>query len=699
MNHRETIALENDCYRLEMDSEHGAIHRIYDRIACLELIAEPRLAANFQVLLPLRDMQANTLLGKEQRLTAFEQTAQGVTLYWKGPLENPQGAFDLDVAMHIELAGQAISFRLDVHNRTPFQVAEVWYPLLGGITGIGERKDTEAMIPFMGESCYPDLFQNFRGMVELGTPVPEYFFPYSTSMPMPWVDLYNRRLERGVYFSCHDTVPRFGALRFQMQPGIAHGRLDTWPRSEELDKNIPAGITANWVNFPYTQPGETFEGPPVVVQCHEGDWHEGARIYRQWFTSHFPLPDPKGSWLRQEMAFQNTMFLLPEGNVQRIFHDIPGWAQDALDYGVKSVLISGWDRGGHDNQYPYYEPDARLGTWEDLAAAVRECHQMGMRVFFFANFQPVDPTTDWYREELHRYRSMDPWGCSTPMGWGMGTLGARMGFTKHPMVKASPAFSEFRAIIIRQMVQLARIGADGLQIDKLNSVGMDFNPTLSESPDRASCEGILKGLDELLSACRAVNPEFCVSVESAWDRTLQYSDVAWVWHPTWVIDHAPAYKFTFPEWLPAIAITQPYDYNVVNTAVRFGYQLLIGPAHYTASMQDGPMRPLSTYIREILRMREELKDTIFMGEFLDTLETHVQGHERIRFSTHRNPRTGKRACVLVNFGETPHRASVSFAGNLAGTARIHRPFEKVRSRKFPVTLTIPAERLAIVLEE
>ncbi len=44
------------------------------------------------------------------------------------------------------------------------------------------------------------------------------------------------------------------------------------------------------------------------------------------------------------------------------FKDLPRWALDTLEYGVKSVLVSGWSLGGHDGSYPYYEPDPRLGT-------------------------------------------------------------------------------------------------------------------------------------------------------------------------------------------------------------------------------------------------------------------------------------------------------------------------------------------------
>lgn len=98
-----------------------------------------------------------------------------------------------------------------------------------------------------------------------------------------------------------------------------------------------------------------------------------------------------------------------------------------MKYDVKSVLISGWNKGGHDNLYPYYEPDERLGTWEELEAGIRKCHEMGLKVYFFVNFQPVDNDTDWYRRELHQYCIMDPWGGFSQHGVWYGNPGGKDG--------------------------------------------------------------------------------------------------------------------------------------------------------------------------------------------------------------------------------------------------------------------------------
>ena len=255
---------------------------------------------------------------------------------------------------------------------------------------------------------------------------------------------------------------------------------------------------------------------------------------------------------------------------------------------------------------------------------------------------------------------------------------------------------QYREVIVDKMRKLAEIGADGIHYDKVGAGDLDFNPELPLPVDQAHPTGIIKCMEGTLAACRAIRPDFCLSVESHWDRLLSYCDAWWLWYD--MLDHVPVMKYTFPEFFPTFAVVQPWDYNNVNNAVRFGYQLLVGPVRYSASMANEQSRPISAYIREVIRIREELKDTILFGEFLDTLEVTVEAGDHVKYSVHRNSETGQRACVLINLGETPEDVTIGFAGPPA-PVRIHMPFQEPQTFEPPVALTIPGERLAIVVEE
>jgi hypothetical protein len=698
------IKLENDFYLVQLDDQTGAVTGLLDKAARIELIAEPRLAETFRLLLPLEDLEAHYLLGTEQAPPEIDRTISGVILRWEGPLTSACGSFSLAVTGFIDFVGPAVQFRIVVENQTRHRLAEVWHAALGGIIGLGEREDTKVLIPEWGRARYDNLFQNFPESMGIGggggLRFPEYYAEYPRSLSMPWLDIYNERIGRGLYYACHDELPRVTALRLEMHPGLARKRASgNWPTRLEIaaqQDTYPPGVVMNWVHLPYTAPGGCFSGPTVVLCGHAGDWHAAAGIYREWFAAHFPLPRPQTRWLRGQQAVQDAMFLLPEGNIMLTFRQIPQWAREAAACGVKTVMISGWNVGGHDNQYPTYSPDPRLGTWDDLAQAIAECHHMDIRVLFFANIQSVDTSTDWYRQDLHRYRVMSAKDAAGTAGWGMGTLGARMGYTCPPCGNCDPAFDAYRRIIVDQMRKLAEIGADGIHFDKVGGGGMDFNPALTRGPDQAHPGGILQCLEQTLEACRALRPDFGLSVESHWDRLLSYCDAWWLWHDE---DHVPAMKFTFPEFFPTFTVAQPWDYVNVNRAIQYGYQLLVGPVRYSASLADPQYGLLSAYIRESLRIREELKDTILFGEFLDDRETRVTVAEHLTFKTHRNPATGRRACVLVSHGPTPLRTSVAFDGNDAGQAEIQQPFAKAQAYTLSSAMEIPPERFLIVVEQ
>ena len=124
---------------------------------------------------------------------------------------------------------------------------------------------------------------------------------------------------------------------------------------------------------------------------------------------------------------------------------------------------------------------------------------------------------------------------------------------------------------------------------------MNFNPEIEKmglSPDKSIWQGVLKLCEELMSECRKINPGFCMSTEGAWDQIMQYTDVGWMWHNSWEADHTNVFKYTFSQWTPCYAACQPFDYILVNNAVRFGYQLFVGPMDYTSSMDDKLMKGL-----------------------------------------------------------------------------------------------------------
>ena len=704
------MLLENAHYHIEIEETRGIILGIRDKVGGYDLISEPRLAENYRLLLPLPQMQSNYILGKDQRLSSLDALDDGVRLRWDGPLTNAQGCFDLSVTLWIEFVGETIQFRCEVENRTDFALAEVWYPVIGGMAGLGEgeaAKRTGVLVPHGYSQWVRDLFRTFGAGECLGVDGGEHAFNYPGNMSMPWTSLYHPDLRRGALFMVKDTEPRCKLLRFGLVPGTAHQRVDgDWPALDETG-DTPIGVIMSWTMLPYTPPGARYIGPPVVLQCHAGGWKDAARLYRSWFERAFGVVDARGSWIREKTTSLDTMFMLPEDNVSLTFADIPAWARTAKKHGVTAVLISGWQVGGHDRGYPRYTPEPRLGSWDDLEAGIHACHALGVRVYFFVNVQPADMTTTWYREELHRYRVLDPWGSGYGhCGFGMGTLSARMGLTDVGMEQLSPAFPRVREIFVEQMRKLAQIGADGVHIDKFLCPGLDFNPLLEMAPDQADWWGMLQTVEEMLAACRAINPEFAFSYEGWFDRLMSYSDIVW-WAPS---EHS-VMKIAFPEWTPHVSVTQPYAFNTVNLAVLRAQHLLAGPRNYQAGMDYAPMQALNRYIGEITRIRESMVPLLAAGALVDASDPLFAADPPLlqvagsfaasphgQWSVFRDAYTGCRAVVLANLGRSPLDAEGITLADGAERCRVYQAFTAPIETSMPAALTVPAERVVILVE-
>ena len=294
---RASIALENDRYRVEVSRAHGAITRIFDKTGKLELIREPRLAGNFKFTLPLpgkepwETIEANYVLGEGQPLSSFNVQERTLTLRWQQPLKSRTGEeYDVAATMGIELEGEAIRFTLQIENRTPYKIGEVFFPILGGVMGLGsthrELKSTRLVRPTGTGAVSSDIFFLFANSSGLGDQGPEQFYHYPKDLPEPWMELHNSGLRRSVYLGSHDRADRSQVLHLEMLPGNAETpRWDgNWPRPEEL-YGLPAGVLISFVEFANHPPDKTYEAASVVLEAHDGDWQEGQRIYRNWRTS------------------------------------------------------------------------------------------------------------------------------------------------------------------------------------------------------------------------------------------------------------------------------------------------------------------------------------------------------------------------------------------------------------------------------
>src|SRR5208337_606751 len=422
-----TEEVETPICRLRLDRRNGNLVGLTWKNPSLEVIQEPRLGENFRLLLPRPGYEANYFVSSEQRVSRIEKTAEGATCVYE-TLRDARETLSVKVRYHIRAAGEKLEFAIGVDNPTELPLAEVFFGIVGGQQGLGNRLDTESLVPGLNSNLAPSVFTSFRaggyGGGNLGIRYDAGGFIYPGAMQMGWMEFFNPQANLGLYYANHDAESRLTGLYFELRPFTKSAAVgDNWPTPADVPAGEPIGLTMGWLKFPYLKRG-TFNSGPVALQVHRGDWHEGSELYRSWFDQHFQVRRP-ASWLRKEMAWQSIIISNCEDVIVHRFKDLPKLAADATKYGVTTFEILGWDMGGIDRGYPQYRPDPRLGTHEEFRQALAEMKKLGVHPLIFANQDVADTATALFREKLHRYVLMGKWAVDTSVfGWGEGTITA-----------------------------------------------------------------------------------------------------------------------------------------------------------------------------------------------------------------------------------------------------------------------------------
>jgi hypothetical protein len=139
----------------------------------------------------------------------------------------------------------------------------------------------------------------------------------------------------------------------------------------------------------------------------------------------------------------------------------------------------------------------------------------------------------------------------------------------------------------------------------------------------------------------------------------------------------------------------------MNNGMRYGLVWDLAPRHYNDSVDETLTRPLARYVQQLIRIRTEYKDLLFFGRFNDTLGANVTSDPDVRYSVFRSldARDHDIASVLVNFGNQPESATISFPHRSGEKVRISAPFEADRIATLPAHLTIPPSRCVVVVSQ
>ena len=235
--------------RFSIDPATGDISSL--RLDCRELLHAPS---------PLFRMGLRDRKGGKIVLTAHDAARRRL-----GDACCAFDSFPLDFSVRVTFGGEEkAEWGIRVDNRTDAQVEWVEFPCLtveplrenGGDARIVYPYNEGALIEDIHRHTYrePD-YPSYASFDMFPNMVCSQFLLYLTE-------------GRGLYFAAHDPARGVKQISFYEDRG---------------------GVALQIRGYCGLEPGESYESPyPCVLRAFEGDWQEGAELYRAWFQAHLP---------------------------------------------------------------------------------------------------------------------------------------------------------------------------------------------------------------------------------------------------------------------------------------------------------------------------------------------------------------------------------------------------------------------------
>lgn len=396
--------------------------------------------------------------------------------------------------------GAAVSLRIRLRNGSRKRCRALSFLALGRLALPGWR----ASVP------YSSGWLTDAGRLPVGDRIE---IAYPVWLAMQWLEAFGGGL--GVYLGVHDALAWRKLLAVANVDGDP-GLLVTFPDLELL-------------------PGEEYTAPPLVVSVHAGDWHEGARLYRDWLLTWAHLPEPP-AWVQELPGW--AWVGMKEQHAERptrTFADLPAVSRSTGAVGMPTIQVASYFEHGHDTHYPLYVAGDCLGGEGGLLEAMEAIRAAGRRVSLYTNGRLMDPASpllvgrDWRRwcvaaAQPGEGTDWDPDGRLVKETYGSVTFAV-----------GCPSCREWADLLLERLAYVVEAyRPDGLYVDQV-CCGVSlpcYAPGHDHGKPYEAWGGYIALMRRLRAAVKAANPDCYIATEGVCDAFGQFLDVYQV-HNDW----------------------------------------------------------------------------------------------------------------------------------------------------------------------
>ena len=646
--------LEGKAMRYALD-EKSQVVSIYNRLTAHEYVHIPGELWK----LIYREGERNEIPVYASHQTAvFTEESNRLTLTYTG-LQGDGRILETDLRIILEMDDRGLTARSEIENRDEqAQIMEISLTAVSGVRSLcGEpAKDAIAWplqmgirvpCPALSDLSVYSGFRKYERHDQFHTDLDN---PYPGGTSMQWYDWYNEH--EGLYVGSHDTSQHTICLH--------------------VERDVRCNILRMGINrYPMLGKGESYRSAPTVYWPHLGDWHQGAKFYREFMTGsgHWTAPD-QPEWVRDFSGWLRLIFKQHHGECNWDFHDIPRLYDEAEAAGIKTIFLLGWEKGGFARRWPDYVVDKRMGGESVLKKGIDYVHARGGKVLMFLSYALIDRQSDFYlREGGNTCTIKSMWGEEIPFAetyCGEGTY-RKIPNPPMPMYLSCPGSDLWQQKMIASANTCLDLGADGVLYDIGGHLPFFcYDPShhhLKPSHSHERKGERYKGLRENV---KKHGSSLVVLQEHVVDVLSQHMDICQSVNsckqPHEMVE---MFRYTFPE----LIITNresgqdESDYrNDINRTVLLGLRFDMTIYRCCGTLSDIPR--YAAYLAEINALRARHADTLLRGRFVDEDGFRWSNHT-VRAKGYAGSH-GEESVVLWNPTDTPLTTTVTFDNGTSG---------------------------------
>jgi Domain of unknown function (DUF6259) len=685
------VVLEDSALLVAFDPGTGALTRMEHKATHWPIERRPALGISFRLHAPLPTQRTNFVLGNKQRAKRVEKiSGDQVRLQWSDLASEHGGVLPITFTATVTLNNGRLTFDGKLDNQSSLPVETIDFPYFGDLNPpapddlmTAEHMWTGAL---QGQEIYPHFSNNLGYW---GVRWPTKTFNSNESQ----FCLIQAR-EQGIYAAVHDPAIRYLLqFTFEQHPGVIDWNENAVPREDEIS-GIPAHLEFRTCHFIFAHAHTTADLAPVVLEPYSGDWHAGLDIYKDWRATWFSKPRiPEwardvNSWLQLQIDGAEQDYSIP-------YREVVKYGLECAENGVAAIQLVGWHRGGQDGGEPRLDTDPGLGTWQELHDAIAQVQAKGVKMILFAKPVFADMSTDWYKEVLYKYESVDPYGNKYESGsFSYFTPTQLAGINNRRRAIMDVCCQEYRDVATHEFQKIVDLGAAGWLFDEVlqhNGILYNFSADHGYTPPGFLFSGDIPLVKQFRAAADKTNSDFLFAGEGPGDWLMPYYVLGY-YRIGWGTVHA--LRYIDPQ-APLMAAVRGVDArDEINMALLYRYIIEFEPYNFKGHVTDFPLT--LAYGKKVDVLRKRYKAWIWDAEFRDTLGATVTADGRVRHTVYRNV-AKKRAAIVANL-----ESGKSITANLdlpnAGTLMSATPEDPVLK---PVAgpLRIPARSAIVVMEQ